>query len=76
LRPRGASGDLAGVNLRARVAVGLGWTGGAHWLGVALATVTTAVVARFLVPADFAVVAAAALRKSRGAPTPVRSQPA
>jgi PST family polysaccharide transporter len=47
------------VSLRARVAVGLGWTGGAHWFGVVTATVTTAVVARYLVPEDFAVVAAA-----------------
>jgi PST family polysaccharide transporter len=47
------------MTLRARVAVGLGWTGAAHWLGVATSTLTTAVVARLLVPADFAVVAAA-----------------
>ena len=47
------------MNLRAHVMAGLGWTGAAHWLGVALAIVTTVVVARFLVPADFAVVAAA-----------------
>jgi O-antigen/teichoic acid export membrane protein len=47
------------VTLRARVAVGLGWTGASHWLGMAMATVTTAVVARFVVPADYAVVAAA-----------------
>ena len=47
------------MTLRARVAVGLGWVGGAHWLGMAIAIVTTAVVARFLVPADYAVVAAA-----------------
>ena len=50
---------MASVSLRASVAVGLGWTGGAHWLGVATSTVTTIVVARLLVPADFAVVAAA-----------------
>ena len=47
------------MTLRARVAVGLGWIGGAHWLGMAVAIVTTAVVARFLAPADYAVVAAA-----------------
>jgi len=47
------------VTLRTRVAVGLGWTGGAHWLGVVTATVSTAVVARYLAPTDFAVVAAA-----------------
>ncbi len=47
------------MTLRARVAVGLGWTGAAHWIGVATSTLTTAVVARLLVPADFAVVAAA-----------------
>jgi len=47
------------VSLRARVTVGLGWTGAVHWLGVAVATVTTAIVARLLVPEDFAIVAAA-----------------
>jgi len=50
---------VATVSLRTRVAVGLGWTGGAHWLGVATSTVTTVIVARLLDPADFAVVAAA-----------------
>ena len=43
------------VTLRTRVTIGLGWVGGAHWLGMAAAVVTTAVV----VPADYAVVAAA-----------------
>jgi PST family polysaccharide transporter len=47
------------MTLRARVAAGVGWTGSVHWLGVAVATVTTAVVARFVVPADYAIVAAA-----------------
>ncbi|HJQ82930.1 MAG TPA: lipopolysaccharide biosynthesis protein, partial [Candidatus Binatia bacterium] len=47
------------MSLRGRVAAGLGWMGASHWLGLALATMTTAVVARFLVPADYAVVAAA-----------------
>ncbi len=43
----------------ARVAAGLGWTGGVHWLGVVASTATTAVLARLLVPADLAVVVAA-----------------
>ena len=47
------------MTLRTRVAIGLGWTGAAHWIGLLLATMTTMVVARFLVPADYAVVAAA-----------------
>ncbi|HLY37642.1 MAG TPA: lipopolysaccharide biosynthesis protein [Candidatus Binatia bacterium] len=47
------------MTLRTRVAIGLGWTGASHWIGLLLATVTTMVVARFLVPADYAVVAAA-----------------
>jgi len=59
LRRARGSGVVADVNLRARVAVGVGWTGGAHWFGVVAATVTTAVVARYLVPEDFAVIAAA-----------------
>jgi len=59
LRSDAASGVLAAVTLRARVAVGLGWTGAAQWLGLSISTVTTAVVARFLVPTDYAVLAAA-----------------
>src|SRR2546422_9100684 len=59
LRTRLDEGDPPPVTLRARVTAGLGWPGGVHWLGLAMATVTTAVVARFLLPADFAVVAAA-----------------
>ena len=41
------------------MAAGVTWTGGVHWLGVVSATITAAVVARLLVPADFAVVVAA-----------------
>src|SRR5262249_29763053 len=64
IRPRGIAhrgdrGRRVRMTLRARVAAGVGWTGSVHWLGGAPARVTTAVVARFVVPADYAIVAAA-----------------
>jgi len=46
LRARRAWCVLRRVALRGRVAVGLGWTRASHWLGLATATATTAVVAR------------------------------
>jgi O-antigen/teichoic acid export membrane protein len=55
----GAPRHGTAVSLRVRVVAGLGWTGAVHWCGVLLATATTAVVARHLVPADYAIVVAA-----------------
>jgi PST family polysaccharide transporter len=42
------------------MATGIAWTVATRWLGVATSVLATAVLARLLVPADFAVVAAAA----------------
>jgi O-antigen/teichoic acid export membrane protein len=47
------------VTLRGRVATGVAWAGGARWLGLASGLVTTTILARLLVPADYAVMVAA-----------------
>ena len=47
------------MTLRARMASGITWTGAAHWASTFSSLVTVLVLGRLLVPADFAVVAAA-----------------
>jgi PST family polysaccharide transporter len=47
------------MSLRARMVTGVAWTGAARWIGAASSVVSMAVLARLLVPEDFAVVAAA-----------------
>lgn len=51
--------NLRAVTLRGRVATGVAWAGSARWFGLASGLVTTTILARLLVPADYAVIVAA-----------------